>query len=251
MPMHAIDPRAVLRRVLRLKQFSYATADRMNGRSELCLKLLYDRRPRGEILNVGSSHGWLEDLTRSQSAFRVTGIEYDPTSLARARELVPGAQICQGSVLDLPFENESFEGATMFEVIEHLPRGSEEAALREIFRTLKPGAWLLLSTPYVLTTLLDPLWYFGHRHYSKESMARLVRAAGFALDYSFVRGGVWDLLTVDLFFLFKFAMDAESPFRERLERMRRREFLGEKNGLSDLFVVARKPEPAAAHTSGS
>jgi hypothetical protein len=46
-------------------------------------------------------------------------------------------------------------------------------------------------------------------------------------------------------------MDAESPFRERLERMRRREFLGEKNGLSDLFVVARKPEPAAAHTSGS
>ncbi len=51
----------------------------------------------------------------------------------------------QGSALELPFESNSVEIITAFEVLEHVP--SEDAALGEIYRVLKPGGYLLITVP--------------------------------------------------------------------------------------------------------
>jgi SAM-dependent methyltransferase len=243
--MSTFDPRPTLRNAFRLTKFDYSTRGRMNGRAEKCLQLLYGKQPTGKILNVGSSHGWLEDMTSHETSFQVVGVEFDETNFERAKASVPNAEIHRGSVLDLPFPDNTFDGATMFEVIEHIPPHSEPRAMAEIYRTLKPGAWFLLSTPFetIPSKLLDPLWYFGHRHYSVPSMAALMSGAGFRVEETFVRGGVWDEITVILFFLFKFGLDSESPFYQFFEGKRREEFLGagDKHQRSDLFVIASKP----------
>ena len=110
---------------------------------------------------------------------------------------------------------------------------------------LKPGAAFILSTPFAhpLSCLLDPAWYVGHRHYGRMQLGGLLAEAGFEIDRCFVYGAFWDILTTDLFYVFKFAFGAEVPLHDLLEAQRRREFVGERavEGISNIFVTAHKP----------
>ena len=53
----------------------------------------------------------------------------------------------QGSIVHLPYRDESFEHALMFaEVIQHIPkRRCRQQALQEVFRVVKPGGYVFLS----------------------------------------------------------------------------------------------------------
>ena len=53
----------------------------------------------------------------------------------------------QGSIVHLPYRDESFEHALMFaEVIQHIPkRWCRQQALQEVFRVVKPGGYVFLS----------------------------------------------------------------------------------------------------------
>lgn len=205
---------------------------------------MYECRPRGEILDVGCSTGWLEEATSSVPEFHVTGVESNPSSFARACELVPDADIRNASVLELPFADARFSGATMFEVLERLPRNTEIVALRELYRTLKPRAWLLVSAPYASlpAKVLDPAWYRGHRHYAHERLRGIIEESGFRVKRSFVRGRYWSIVTVALSKLFKHTLDSEFPFNGSAEAKRREEFMnpGNKAGLGNIFVLAEK-----------
>lgn len=53
----------------------------------------------------------------------------------------------RGDALNIPFKSGRFEVVLLLDVIEHLPPGSEEAALTEIRRILKGNGILVLSTP--------------------------------------------------------------------------------------------------------
>ncbi len=48
---------------------------------------------------------------------------------------------------DLPFPDGSFDTVVMWEVLEHIPPGTEPQAFAEIARVLRPGGRLHLSTP--------------------------------------------------------------------------------------------------------
>jgi SAM-dependent methyltransferase len=101
-----------------------------------------------------------------------------------------------GSVFSLPFSDGAFDAICLFDVIEHLPRGSEEKALNEIARVLESGGKLYFSTPHAspVHTPLDPVWFMGHRHYRRATVQRLLRAAGFTVDRLFVAGGFAECL---------------------------------------------------------
>jgi SAM-dependent methyltransferase len=237
--------RTRMRGALGLQPLAENLSARLNGRLELSVDLLRSVEPRGKVLDVGCSTGFLEELTAADPGFRVIGLEVDPVKLAKARRFVPGAEFHEGSVLALPFAEASFDAATMFEVLEHIPPNSELQALREVCRTLKPGAAFILSTPFAhpLSCLLDPAWYVGHRHYGRMQLGGLLAEAGFEIDRCFVYGAFWDILTTDLFYVFKFAFGAEVPLHDLLEAQRRREFVGERavEGISNIFVTAHKP----------
>src|SRR5262249_12816630 len=152
----------------------------------------------------------------------------------------PRADYAVGSVFSLPFADATFDGAVMFEVIEHVPRREEIKALRELRRVLKPGAWLVLSTPYghPVSMALDPGWYFGHRHYTRDRIISLMAGAGFRATDAIVRGGLWELGGNIALYAFKWLLRSEPPLKEIVERHRQHEFLSDHTGVCNIFVQA-------------
>jgi SAM-dependent methyltransferase len=79
---------------------------------------------------------WLE---RYAGGGRVAGVDLSADALAfcRGRGL---RDVAQASVTALPFDAEGFDLVTSFDVLVQIPgEGSDEMAMREMFRVLRPG----------------------------------------------------------------------------------------------------------------
>jgi predicted SAM-dependent methyltransferase len=73
-------------------------------------------------------------------------------------DIRPGVAMMQGDVRCMPcFFAETFEGVELHHVLEHLERDEAPGALREIWRVLKPGGELHISTPDMLLLAEDLL----------------------------------------------------------------------------------------------
>jgi SAM-dependent methyltransferase len=190
------------------------------------------------ILDVGCSSGWFEQALAEDSGLRIVGIERDPAQAEVASYRAPSARILEGSVLALPFADQSFDGAVMWEVIEHLPRGTELTALREIARVLKHGAFLVLSTPHAhpLVNAFDPAWYFGHRHYTRETLLTFFSSSGFEVKLIDVKGGFLEVFGILRFYVYKWLFGAAVPPNTNADA----EFSVDYPGFVNAFVVARR-----------
>jgi len=108
-------------------------------------------------------------------------LDIDERLVEQALALNPGANITQGSVLELPFEDKSFDTVVCSEVLEHLE--TPEDALRELCRVC--SGTVVLSVPHEpwfrlgniaglahLKTLGNP---DGHiQHWSRRSFVNMV-----------------------------------------------------------------------------
>ncbi|HYB23231.1 MAG TPA: class I SAM-dependent methyltransferase [Solirubrobacteraceae bacterium] len=126
------------------------------------------------ILDAGCGSG--RNMVELARYGTVTGIELSHTSVALARERGVG-EVLEGSVLELPFADASFELAVSLDVIEHL--SDDLAALHELRRTVAPGGALLLTVP-----AYQWLWS-GHdvinhhyRRYTRRSLQQVAERAG-------------------------------------------------------------------------
>jgi SAM-dependent methyltransferase len=198
------------------------------------------------ILDIGCASGWFEFLCADRLASAVHAVDLEPATIEEAKRNAPHADYVVGSVFSLPFADATFDGAVMFEVIEHVPRHREVEALKEVRRVLKSGAWLVLSTPYAhpVSTALDPAWYFGHRHYSRDRIVSIMAAAGFHTVDAIVRGGLWELGGNIALYAFKWLLRSEPPLKGLVERHREREFLSDRQGICNIFVQAIAYQPA-------
>lgn len=86
--------------------------------------------PRGSLLDVGCGRGEILDQAAAMGFAPVRGVEVVPA-------LIDGARVVRGEVHALPFEDDSFDVATMFDVIEHLIPGDDELACRELGRVAR------------------------------------------------------------------------------------------------------------------
>lgn len=78
--------------------------------------------------------------------WQVSGLEFLPDKIAAARAAGLGQdKVVQGDLQALPFASESFDILLFNEVLEHVP--SDEAALAEAHRVLKPGGLLVVFSP--------------------------------------------------------------------------------------------------------
>jgi SAM-dependent methyltransferase len=95
---------------------------------------------RRDVLDAGcGTGGMLTWLERYAGGGRVAGIDFasDALEFCRSRGL---RDVAQASVTALPFAGETFDLVTSFDVLVQLPgEGSDELAMREMFRVLKPG----------------------------------------------------------------------------------------------------------------
>ena len=100
---------------------------------------------RGLILDAGCGEGIDLSMVALDPSCEVIGVELSDggveTSLARTRGL-ERAHIVQGDLLRIPIAEATFDAAYSYGVVHHTP--DPPRAVREIARTLKPGAPLLL-----------------------------------------------------------------------------------------------------------
>ena len=126
------------------------------------------------ILDAGCGSG--RNMVELARLGTVTGVELSATSVTLARERGVG-EVIEGSVLEMPFETDSFDLAVSLDVIEHLDQHLE--ALRELRRVVAPGGALLVTVP-----AYGWLWS-GHdeinhhfRRYTRRSLQRVAEQAG-------------------------------------------------------------------------
>jgi SAM-dependent methyltransferase len=146
------------------------------GRRNVIERVIADLKlpARARILDAGCGSGRnMIELARHGT---VSGVELSGPSVDIARARGAG-EVIAGSVLDMPFDSDSFDLSVCLDVIEHLD--DDVGALRELRRVLAPGGSLLVTVP-----AYQWLWS-GHdevnhhrRRYTRRSLQRVAEQAG-------------------------------------------------------------------------
>ncbi|HEY7909554.1 MAG TPA: class I SAM-dependent methyltransferase, partial [Thermomicrobiales bacterium] len=134
-------------------------------------------RPVLTLLDAGCGTGGM--LARLAPFGVAVGLDLAPHAVRLARDR-RGCIVARGSLIALPFPDESFDVAVSLDVISDAGVEIEAAALDELYRALKPGGRLLLNLPAfaALAGEHDVAVRTARRYTTKEARA-LVEAHGF------------------------------------------------------------------------
>jgi demethylmenaquinone methyltransferase/2-methoxy-6-polyprenyl-1,4-benzoquinol methylase len=175
-------------------------------------------RPGDRVLDACCGTGDLA-IADERVGGKVTGLDFSPRMLERARRKSQVVTWVEGDMLALPFEDGSFEAATVGFGVRNV--ADLERGLAELARVLVPGGRLGILEITTPTGLLAPfyhLWFDrivpllgkllkGGEAYSylpasvrrfpdKQALAELVERAGFdAVEYRTFAGGIVALHT--------------------------------------------------------
>tara|TARA_Y100000816_G_C26099588_1_gene582481 strand:- start:1341 stop:2117 length:777 start_codon:yes stop_codon:yes gene_type:complete len=151
--------------------FSY---QRLIFRYKLAKKFL----KQGSVLDIGCGGEGLIFNYISQEGY--TGVDYSPKTVETISSKFPDAKFfCQESP-PLDFPDSTFDNILCLEMIEHIPEDKAPVLLDEIFRCLKKGGYLLLSTPNALNR--GKHYPEGHiKEYTVNEMEGLIHSAGFTV----------------------------------------------------------------------
>lgn len=97
------------------------------------------------VLDIGFARG---DLLRAvaETGASAFGLDYSPAACRIARGTAPGAALVRGDAMRLPFAGASFDRVFAGDILEHQDREGGVLLLREMWRVVKPGGFLLAHT---------------------------------------------------------------------------------------------------------
>lgn len=222
-------------------QYSDSIDQRITGRHKKSFQFVGDVNDK-VILDVGCSYGWFEKWAIGNNCNKIIGIEPDVVNFKSIKESIPDAIFKKGSALSVPSGNEYFDTVVMWEVLEHLPKNTENESFKEIARVLKPGCSLFLSTPNKTfwSCVLDPAWWLvGHRHYNINELKEKLEESGFEIIKIEYGGRFQELFSMILLYIFKWFFKREMPFKTWFDKKRDAEFL-DGTGFTNVFLEARK-----------
>jgi len=210
----------------------------ISGRVRVVLDLVKSQELKGKTLvDVGSSSGWLENEIQNLGLKKIIGVEPSDKARRQAQRNVRGALFLKGSADSIPLKDSSTDIVTLFDVIEHVPKGTENSVFLEIKRILVKGGILLLSTPNSSAfDFLDPAWFFGHRHYSINKIKRMLLQSGFKVDRSEVKGKIWAYLYLIWLYVNKWIFAGVIPEIKWLEKKYDKDYLGK--GFHTILLKA-------------
>lgn len=138
---------------------------------------------RNGLLDVGCGSGFVLELAQDRGWQAVRGVEPSTDAIAKADPAVRSA-IVQDVLREGLFEAESFDGVTLFQVLDHIPE--PVAFLSECLRILRPGGAILALNHNVTAWSArvlgerSPIIDVEHTYlYSPETMRRIFGQVGF------------------------------------------------------------------------
>lgn len=173
---------------------SYAQVDMYRQRADHIVKLLRQVCPDNEApaLDLGCGDGLFTHLCAKQG-MSLTGIDLESAGINAAKQQTaeqsyPGAppafqQVTPGP---LPFEDNHFQLVYFLDVIEHLPNPA--AVLPDIFRVIRPGGFVFLTTPEWRHGISsDPVYHLDE--YTPTELKQQIDRAGKPFNLATVQTG--------------------------------------------------------------
>ena len=141
--------------------------------------------PLGRWADFGCGRG--EFIELASDAKSGIGLDYSATS-ARALHASGRPALVADLNKGLPFATGSLDGASIIEVIEHIV--AAEALVAELARVIRPGGWLIVTTPNVVHIAYRWRALTGHppkqegyhyRFFTRDTLEEMFAEAGFRL----------------------------------------------------------------------
>jgi ubiquinone/menaquinone biosynthesis C-methylase UbiE len=175
---------------LRLNPFPGKFTDGLYFRDKMrAIHRIAPERIGRDILEVGGGQSGLTKMLYPDA--HITNLDMDPAFSQRPANRQPGMRFVQGDAAAMPFADESFDAVTMFDLLEHVP--DDDAVARETLRVLRPGGWVLITTPdidrwrYPVYSIFKPVcpteeelfaeWGHVRRGYSMPRLEEMFRGA--------------------------------------------------------------------------
>ena len=137
-----------------------------------------DFPPLGRVLDVGSGTGVFLEHAKKRG-WRVFGVELSREHTQHCRRL--GLPVVHGTFFDLSPPAEPWDFVFMGDVIEHLP--DPKGVLRGIWEQLRPGGFLLISTPNIDSWAARLLQVKPEEHlfyFTRATLSRMLQETGFS-----------------------------------------------------------------------
>lgn len=134
----------------------------------------------GRVLDLGCGCGLPAARLLSQT-YSVTGVDFSPVQVARARRNVPGGRFVLGDMTSVAFAPASFAAVVCFYAIIHVPVGEQPALLRKVAGWLAPGGVFLATVGKDAWTGVEQDWLGvegGTMYWSHEGEAAYRRWLG-------------------------------------------------------------------------
>ncbi len=198
-----------------------------------------------KILDLGCGFGWFEKFCLENNCEKVVGLDVIDTdfNLIREKLKTDKLELVVGSAHLLNFADTTFNTVTAWEVIEHIPKGTDVEMLKEINRVMKSGGILYLSTPYShpISNVLDPAWWFGHRHYNLKDLNKLCFESNFEIVEHKIYGKFGLVLDLLNFYFSKWILRRKRLFEEEFKKIEEYSYSNQcENGYVNIFVKIRK-----------
>jgi SAM-dependent methyltransferase len=132
------------------------------------------------VLDCGCGTG--ANLTLLNQAGRAYGFDLSATGLRLGRQ-AGRTLLARASVAAAPFPSEAFDVVSSFDVLYSLDDRTEQAAIAEMFRVLKPGGFAIVNVA-AMESLRGDHSVLSHeiRRYSRRGLRDRLVAAGFRIE---------------------------------------------------------------------
>ncbi|MDX6286439.1 MAG: hypothetical protein QOG53_1924 [Frankiales bacterium] len=133
-----------------------------------------------KVLDVGPGIGFYVNLWQRNGVSDITGVDIADSAVARLRKRYPTARFEQADISDdVSHLGADYDIVDAFDILFHIVDDDRyEAAMKNIYRMLKPGGWFVFSDNFVHSETVRTR---NHVSRSIDDISDAVRKAGFQI----------------------------------------------------------------------